>query len=162
MLWVEEWAGRAYVWSGRDATSYKPRDAALGHGRGEGGTVPVPAHASVQEPSDTWGISALLSPPRRHSADSLLKFGLSAFTSISGERNGRAYWSGLRALLCFSLDSFPVWFACINRQVTFLCFQSWWLYVYQSSQYVSKVSQERWLACEFTKDIFKVIVSIYR
>ena len=63
MLRVEEWAGRADVWSGRDATSYKPRDAALGRGKGEGGTVPVPAHASVQEPSDTCGAFQLASCP---------------------------------------------------------------------------------------------------
>lgn len=61
MLCVEEQAERAYVWSGRDATSYKTSDAAFGHGRGEGGAVPAPAHTSAQEPSDTCGAFQLSS-----------------------------------------------------------------------------------------------------
>lgn len=41
--------------AGRGATSDKPHDAALGHGRGEGRTMPVAACVSMQEPSDTCG-----------------------------------------------------------------------------------------------------------
>lgn len=47
-------------------------------------------------------------------------------TSISEERNGKSYWAVLKAPLCFSLDPFPVWFICINRQVTFFLFLCWW------------------------------------
>lgn len=53
------------MWSGRDAVSYKPRDAALGCGRGEGRTLPVPEQTSVQEPSDTCGAFRLASRPCR-------------------------------------------------------------------------------------------------
>lgn len=91
---------------------HKPCDAALGRGRGEQClSLPTPPCRSPH----ACGAFELIPL----SAGSPLKSGLSGLTSISGGRNGRAFWSGLKALL-LPLDSFPVWFVCINRQVTFL------------------------------------------
>lgn len=158
MPWVEKRAGRADVWSGTDATSYKLHYAVLSLGRGKEGMVlclpTLPCRSY-----DTYGAFQLASHPLGGIQLTCFSI-LACLTSISGERNGRAYWSGLKALLCSSLDSFPLWFVCMHRQVPLFAFKVDG-FMFLTAICLSKVSQERWLAWQSRKkEILNIIISI--
>lgn len=57
-------------------------DAAFGHGRTEGGMVPVPAHTFMQEPSDVCGTLQLSSGTLQLSSHCLGDSQLNHFSSL--------------------------------------------------------------------------------